>query len=286
MSAATLTAPGRAATAHRGPTFPGVVVAEWTKLTSLRSTWWTAGVTVAVAGVLTSLSAQASSVDPGFDPLGSLTTGLALAQVGPLVLGVLAGTGEYRTGAFRSTFTAVPRRWPVTAAQVVATAAFALLTGILVAGASVVGLLPAAASRGLAVDLTGGGTPGVLLGVVLLVVGLALFGLAAGTLLRRTLPALVTALVVVLVLPVALMLASTPAMAPAGEYDPTEQTVVGTVTTLLPGMAGQLMTMPPDAAGMDGGPDLGAVGGGFVLAGWILLPLAAAVVRLRTRDVT
>ncbi|WP_240674908.1 hypothetical protein [Cellulomonas endophytica] len=292
MSAATTSVPGaRAATALRsGPTSGRVVSAEWTKLLSLRSPWWTAAVTVLVAGVITYLSAQASSVDPGFDPVQSLPLGLALAQIGPLVLGVLAGAGEFRTGAFRTTFALVPRRWPVLAAQVLVVGAFALGTAVLTTTACVVGVLPSARSRGIAVDLTAGDTPGLLLGMVGLVVGLALLGLALGALLRRTVPALVTGLLLVLVLPIVLMTAADPL---AGGGDPAAlgaldaaatTTPLGTLAVLTPGTAAQLLATEASAGPMPGAPDLGPVGGGLVLAAWVLVLLAAAGLRLRTRD--
>ncbi len=292
MSAATATPQtARATTARSGPTFGRVVAAEWTKLVSLRSPWWTAAVTVAVAGVITYLSAQASSGDPGFQPVGSLSTGLALAQIGPLVLGVLVGAGEFRTGASRTTFTLVPRRWPVLVAQVLAMAAFALVTAVLATAASVLGILPAAASRGIAVDLTSGDTPGLVLGMVLFLVVLALLGLALGALLRRTVPALVTALLVVLILPIVLMTAGDPLVGGADppsiglpDADPAT-TVLGTLAVLSPGGAAQLMTTSASAGPMPGSPDLGPVGGGLVLAAWVLVVLVAAAVRLRARDV-
>lgn len=292
MSAATaapISVPAGPAT-RSGPTFGRVVAAEWTKLTSLRSPWWVAAVTVAVAGVITYLSAQASSTDPGFEPLDSLTAGLVLAQVGPLVLGVLVGAGEFRTGAFRTTFTVVPRRWPVLAAQVLVVTAFASLVALAATAACVVGILPPARSRGIRVDLTGHDTLGILLGTVLLLVGLALLGQALGALLRRTVPALVTGLVVVLILPLVLTMATDPGAgsdpASLGPVDGVARTTaVGTLTVLTPGGAGQLLTTSSSAVPTDGAPDLGPVGGGLVFAAWILVVLVAAAVRLRTRDV-
>ncbi|WP_019135132.1 ABC transporter permease [Cellulomonas massiliensis] len=285
MSAAVVTGVRPVGTPRRGVTAGGVVAAEWTKLTSLRSPWWTAVVTVLVAGVITWLSANASSVDPGFVPADSISTGLLLAQLGPLVLGVLVGAGEFRTGGFRSTFTVVPRRWPVLAAQAVVTAAFGLGLAVVTVAACVAGVLPAAASRGMTLDLAADGTPGVLVGMVLLLVGLALLGLAVGALLRRTVPALVTAIVLVFLLPVVLMLASDPLIGGAAS-EGSGLTVTGTVGVLLPGTAGQLMTLPAGSTGMDGAPALGPVGGGLVLAAWVLVLLGLAAVRLRTRDVT
>lgn len=281
---------GSASSGRRGPTFPRVVAAEWTKLTSLRSSYAVAAATVVVSGVLTFLAANASSGDPGFDPRGSLTAGLALAQIGPLVLGVLVGTGEFSTGTFRTTFTAVPRRAPVLVAQTVVTGAFALLVALLAVGAAVAGVLPAAASRGMAVDLAGDGTPHVLAGATLLLVAMALLGHALGALVRRPVPAVVLAVVLVLVLPVVLLLASDVgtdplAAAPAAGDVPAQQVAVNTVVTLLPAGAGQLLTMTPGTTGLDGAPDLGPWGGGLVLAAWVAVPLVVAAARLRVRDV-
>ena len=286
MSATTTTSRGaRAGSATgSGPTLGRVVASEWTKLTSLRSPWWTAAVTVVVAGVITYLSAQASSVDPVFHPLDSLSTGLLLGQVGPLVLGVLVGAGEFRTGAFRSTFTVVPRRWPVLAAQTAVVAGFGLLLGAAVAVACVLGVLPPAIARDVPVDLGADGTPAVLLGMVLYVTGLALLGFALGALLRRTVPALLTALVLVLILPIVLMMADDPYGGSMLAED-VRVTTLGTIGALTPGTAGQMMTVPAASGPMDGAPDLGQVGSGLVFAAWVLLLLVAAAVRLRARDV-
>ncbi|NCT90452.1 hypothetical protein GXB85_05745 [Cellulomonas sp. APG4] len=293
MSAATTTSRAtQAVTAARpGPTFGRLLAAEWTKLTSLRSPWWIAGVTLVVAFAITYLSAEASSVNPTFYPLESLPTGLLLAQVGPLVLGALVGAGEFRTGAFRTTFTLVPRRWPVVAAQALVLVGFTLVLGVLTTAACAVGVLPSAASRDVPVDLTEGDTPGIMLGMVLFVVGLTLFGYALGALMRRTVPAVVTALTIVLILPVVLLVggdlvSGPPGMAPAGEMPAeAELTVVDTLVTVSPGGAAQLLTVPASEGPIEGSPDLGPVGGGLVLAGWTGLVLGVAVTRLRTRDV-
>lgn len=290
MTATTAASRRARPTAHRpadagGPTLPRVVAAQWTALTSLRSSWWAAALTVVVSGVLTHLSAQASSVDPGFDPLGSLTSGVVLSQVPPLVLGVVVGTGDFSTGAFRTTYVAVPRRWPVLVAQTVATAAFALLTAVAAVAAAVLALLPSARSRDIALELGRDGTPQTLVGMTLLLTGTALLGLAIGALVRRSVPALTAAVLLVLVLPVVLLLAtdlSTDPLAPATGGVPPAVAVVNTVVAFLPSGAGALLTA--DVV-VEGAPDLGPWGGGLVLAAWIALPLAAAALRLRTRDV-
>ncbi|MBO3094386.1 hypothetical protein [Cellulomonas dongxiuzhuiae] len=267
-----------------GPTFRRVVAAEWTKLTSLRSPWWTAAVTVVAAGAISYLSATASSVDPGFEPARDLSSGLLLAQIGPLVLGILYGAGEFRTGAFRTTFTLVPRRWPALVAQAVVLAAFALVLGVLTVAACVVGVLPAAASRDLPLGLADGETPGIMLGMVVFVAGTALLGLAFGALLRRTVPALVTALVVLVFLPAVLMTVSDPGTDANGMALPHSVTPAGAIGAFTPGTAAQLLTTGASSEGMPGTPDLGPVGGGLVLGAWVVLLLVVAGVRLRARD--
>lgn len=276
---------------RRGPTVPRLVASEWTKLVGLRSTWWVAVVTVAVAGVFTYLAADASSGDPGFEPARSLPDAITLAQLGTLVLGVLAGTADFRTGAFRSTFTAAPRRVHVLLARTVATAAAATVLALLTLSATVLGVLPAARSRGMSLDLAAGSTPQVLLGSGLLLVGMALLGLGLGSLLRRTVPAMVAALAFVFVIPVGIGLGSDLASPPSATStavltDTERLDPVSTAIAFLPGDAAFRMTTTPQDGGVDGAPELGAWGGGLVFAGWILLPLAAAGVRLRTRDVT
>ena len=270
-----------------GPTLGRVIAAEWTKLLGLRSSIVVVVATVAVSGVLTYVSANASSSDPGFDPLDSLTTGLPLAIIGPLVLGVLVGTGEFSTGVFRATFAAVPRRLPILAAQIVVTAGLALLVAVLAVAAAVLGILPAAGSRGITPDLLSEGTPQVLIGSVAFLVGTALFGLAIGALLRRPVPALVAAIVIALVLPVVLLLAvdlaTDPLAASAADGVPTRTAVVNTLITFTPIGAGSLL-MTPGASGTDGAPDIGMPGAGLVLAAWVAVPLGVAALRLRRRD--
>ncbi|MHA7134680.1 hypothetical protein [Oerskovia turbata] len=275
--------------AVRGPSLARVVASEWTKLTSLRSTYLVVAATVLVSWALTLLSANASSTDPGFVPLDSLTTGLMLAQIGPLVLGVLVGTGEFSTGTFRSTFTAVPRRLPVLGAQAIVTGAFALLVGLASTGAALLGLLPAAASRGLSLDLAERGTPSVLVGMTAFLTAMALVGLGLGALLRRPVLAVTVASALVLVLPIVISLgaevATDPLIVSRTGSVPTSQAVANTIVTFLPGGTATTLTGGLDADGLEGAPDLGLGGASLVLAAWALVPLAVAAARLRSRDV-
>ena len=112
--------------------FGHVMLAEWTKIRSVRSTVWTlllfAVISLGLTGLLTWLTvhsiqqgnggrdaAATISADPTSFILG---TGLGLGQLAICVLGVLVITSEYSTGTIRASFLAVPKRLPVLAAKV------------------------------------------------------------------------------------------------------------------------------------------------------------------------
>lgn len=270
-----------------GPTFRRVVAAESTKLLSLRPPLAIGVITVVLTGALTYLFTNASSTDPGFDPMRSLMDGVSVTFLGPLVLGVLVGTAEFGTGSFRSTYAAVPRRLPVLAAQAVVVATFTAAVAVLSVVASVLGILPGAASRDMTPDLLGGDAPLGMLGAVVFFVGTALIGLALGALLRRQVPALVTAVVLLLVLPsasaFAVDFATDPLEASRSQTVPPATAVVNTVTTFTPVNAGSVLVRP-GSSGVEGAPDLGGRGAGLVLGAWVAVPLAGAAFRLRRRD--
>jgi ABC-2 type transport system permease protein len=115
-----------------------VMVSEWTKLWSLRSTRWSLLVgTVLTIGFpllfATILSNRWSHLSPheraDRHPLDVALSGVNVAQLAIGVLGVLVITGEYSTGMIRSTFIAVPKRLPVLWAKAIVygTVAFALM---------------------------------------------------------------------------------------------------------------------------------------------------------------
>jgi ABC-2 type transport system permease protein len=99
-----------------------VLVSEWIKLRSLRSTALTLLAAVVAMIALAWLvgwatNAHWNTMQPderaGFNPIDRSLAGVNLAQLAIGVLGVLLITGEYATGMVRATFAAVPRRLPV-----------------------------------------------------------------------------------------------------------------------------------------------------------------------------
>jgi ABC-2 type transport system permease protein len=115
-----------------------VILSEWTKLHSLRSTRWSLLVAVVLTIGLPAVFAAVTSshwahMDPheraDRHPLDIALAGVNLSQLAVGVLGVLVITGEYATGMIRASFTAVPKRLPVLWAKTVvfALATFALM---------------------------------------------------------------------------------------------------------------------------------------------------------------
>src|SRR5580704_10162539 len=102
-----------------------VLTSEWTKLRSVRSTYWT----LLVAVVLSHAPGKQTPVDPLLP--GLISQEYAVLAVG--VLGVLAFSTEYGTGLIRTTFAAVPRRRAVLAAKAAVIGALTLVAGEVVA---------------------------------------------------------------------------------------------------------------------------------------------------------
>lgn len=105
--------------------FRGTLASEFTKLRSVRSTYWTLiALVVASLGlsllICAEVSAHWSTVGQPFDPTQTSQGGmLFLGQLIIVVLGAMAMTSEYSTGMIRTSLTAMPRRRTVFAAKAV-----------------------------------------------------------------------------------------------------------------------------------------------------------------------
>jgi ABC-2 type transport system permease protein len=183
-----------------------VLISEWTKLRSVRSTYWALIVAAVVSVAGSALAALTGGKGgPLPDPVAFSFIGWAeypVLAVG--ILGVLTFTSECATGQIRTTFTAVPRRLAVLAAKTAVIAALALVFGEVLAVASF-SLTQALLSRhGRGVALSHPGVPGAVLaaGFVLLVV--AVTGVGLGAAIRHTAGA-IAVLPVVFYLPLTLL---------------------------------------------------------------------------------
>jgi ABC-2 type transport system permease protein len=252
----------------------GVLASEWTKLRSVRSTWWTIASTFAIMigfGALLSW-AYISRVDHldiserlSFDPTVHALRGIFLAQLAIGVLGVLAITNEYATGMIRNTFGAVPQRSAVLAAKLAVFGAVALVVGEVASfitffvGQSILG------QKHLGVSI---GDPHVLravLGSGVYLAGIGIMGLGLGALLRRTAGAISTLFGLVLVLPI------------LAEALPSPWNT--DVQKLLPGGAGQaLIAVRHTSDTLTAGPGL------VLFVAYIAAILVAAFVTIERRD--
>lgn len=163
--------------------------AEWTKLRTVRSTWFTlvsaAIVTIAV-GIIA--AAEAKAAPAGWTASGVIEAslgGLLIAQLAFGVLGALAVTPEYTTGMMRTTFAAVPQRRAVLAAKATVIGAVSLVAGQAIAfGAYLGGQLVTGRQPGMRL-----GDPGVLRavsGAGFYLFLLTMIGLGLGVIIRHT----------------------------------------------------------------------------------------------------
>jgi ABC-type transport system involved in multi-copper enzyme maturation permease subunit len=184
-----------------------VLVSEWTKLWSVRSTGWSLLVTVVTVIGVTVLSGRSLLTyrSPGdvaaADVVGVAMEGVVFGQLAICVLGAMAITSEYGTGMIRGSLAAVPARGRLLLAKALVVAAVALITG------TVAGLLSFLVARpviGAPAGDVGLADPGVLralTGSGLYLAVLAVFALATGTILRHSAAALTTLILGVLILP-------------------------------------------------------------------------------------
>ncbi len=251
-----------------------VVLSEWTKLRSLRSTGFSMLATVVfIVGLAVLVPSVTVAHWPphdareaaGFDPTSRSLAGIFLAQLAVGVLDVLLITGEYATGMIRATLAAVPSRLPVLWAKAIVFAAVTLVVTL----PSVMGAFLIGQSILKGKNLQAGlGYPGVLravLGAALYLTVVGLLGLGLGALLRNTAGAISALFGVLFVLPIIVR------FLPSSWSDPIDK--------YLPSTVGEAVThVHVDPAA------LGPWTGFGLFCAYAALVLLLAAVRLRRRD--
>jgi hypothetical protein len=177
-----------------------VVLSEWTKFRSLRSTVYTfavgVGATIVFAIVPAVINATRWSTMSlqdklAFNPLETSLIGINVAQLAIGVLGVLVITGEYSTGMIRATFTAVPKRLPVLWAKV---GVYGMVTLIVSIPATLIAFFSAQSilaghtlfGRDISLSISDPGVARVVVGGALYLTLAGLFGLGLGAIVRNT----------------------------------------------------------------------------------------------------
>lgn len=210
-----MTALASPAHAYRTPRINGrqtylrAVRSEWTKLTTLRSTWVTTAVALlmAVGFAVIIIASFADMGRGGESSLWSLMVqGAPFAQIAIACLGALLVTGEYATGQMRSTLAAVPNRSRAYAAKATVIAVYAFLFGMF--SSLLTWLIASAIPNVPAASFFSGDVLPHALGVSALYTGTALMSLAYGYLFRSTAGALAIIMTLLFVISIPLSLAA------------------------------------------------------------------------------
>ncbi|MEU2606044.1 ABC transporter permease [Streptomyces albus] len=279
------TSPIPMARAHLGH----ALLAEWTKIRTVRSTVWTLGVMFVLVVGIGLVTAAGLSGDSflGMPLLSPGLFGLMLGQLCVITLGVLVISSEYGTGMIRTTLTACPQRGRVLLAKAVVffllafvmTTLACTLTALINDALLSDQTLPSYESQSPLADsfeggklvASGGEWLGATVGAGLYVALLGLLSLAVGALLRHSAGAITTMMGLVL-LPLVMALF----MAGEALQDIREKLIEYSPLNGLASLYRIPMADDPDATGW---PLLGG------LAVVTLLVLAAAYALLNKRDV-
>ncbi len=198
------------AAAGPGVTQARVVVSEWIKLRSLRSTVFALLAAVALTvglGVLISalrandFNQHGFGPGPHFDSTLVSLRGIYLAQLPIGVLGVLMITGEYATGMIRASVAAVPKRLPMLWAKAFVFTFTAFVVGGVASLAAFLGGQAMLRSAHIGVALSSPGAARAVLGGALYLTVVGLLGVGLGFLIRNTAGAIATLFGLLLVLP-------------------------------------------------------------------------------------
>ncbi len=265
VDAAAAPRPARPASPYR-LSFGRVVRSEWIKLLTLRSTWWSLGVTVALSLAISLMMASASrDFGGGLTPVMTIVMPMQFTMLVAGILGAIAVTGEYSTGMIRSTFTAEPRRGAVLGAKAIVVAVVMALATALTYLVAI--LLTAPILGGAGIDWSDAAQSWVPLGAGVFAMAMfALIGLGFGFIIRNGAGAIAATVGVLFVLPIVLNM-----FVFAGE---SWQWIVD-LGQYLPMAAAQMATTP---AGDD------VLRGILTLAAWPAALLLGAWAALRTRD--
>jgi hypothetical protein len=255
-----------------------VLRSEWTKIRTVRSTYWTlaaAAITTigASAIVCAVFAAQWDGISAKdrllFDPASLSLTGGVLAQLAIAVLGVLVMTSEYGSNMIRTTFAAVPQRVTILAAK--ATVFSAVTLAVTTTSCFIAFFIGQAilSAKGIGVGI---GSPNALRTIVGTGLYLAILGLLAlgiGALIRKTAGAITAVVGMIFVLPV------------VSSFLPSSMSAI---QKFLPSNAGQAII---NGNASSGSPDVA------LLAPWIglgvfflyaVVALVAGAITLRQRD--
>ncbi|HEU5129660.1 MAG TPA: ABC transporter permease subunit [Glycomyces sp.] len=243
------------------------VAAEWVKVRSLPSTWWTlAGFAAVSLGLGYVVAGSFADLEQEADPLAANFFGLLLGQLALIMFAVASVGSEYATGTIRASLAAVPSRGRFLAAKMLAVGLVAAAAALAVELATFAVVQWRLGERGS--PLGEWATVEALLGGWIHLTLLSVFTAAVAALLRSTVIALSV------LLPVLFLssqgLGNVAAIKPVAQYLPDQV-----------GMVIMRLTFPGDP---QFGRDYGAWTGIGILVLWTAAALAAAWLSVRRRD--
>ena len=242
---------------------------EWIKLSTLRSTWWSVGITAVLTIGIAVLIGQAMNV-PGFGGIQAVVSPIQFTMLLAGILGAISVTGEYSTGMIRSTLTAAPRRGAVLAAKAVVVGAFMFVASFVIFLVAALVLAPILAAKDLSIAWDDPGQSIMpLLAASLSMAVFALIGVAFGFVLRSGAGAIAATVGVLFVLPIVVSIF--PYEDPAWQW-------VRDLGSYLPMNASQNFILPQEDWGLSAPVAL------LALAGWVVAGMLAAWAALRARD--
>lgn len=267
--------PYRSAVPIKRVRFPEALACEWTKIVTVRSTYWTLFATVVVSigasvGLAAAFVASWDSIAANTKATLDISFPLVGIQFGMLiiaVLGVLTISSEYSTGMIRTSLAAYPRRVGMFGAKTAVLAAVSLVTGLIVAWGSYLAAAPVYGTKGVRLPLGQSGNLRAVFAAAVVVMLIALLGFGIGALLRHTAGSITAVLGLLFVVPI--------------------------ITSLLPGSAGRRINkvMPSQAAqamftttSNTNGEHLSPAGGFVTLLIWVAAFCGAALILFRRRD--
>ena len=269
--------------ARSGPTpprIPGVRVTqrrvlrgEWTKFTTLRSTYLTLLVAVilgigigAISSAVTANHWPSASLSDkaGFHAVSTSLNGIFIAQLALGVLGVLLVTGEYSTGMIRATLAAVPTRLPVLWAKLVIFGAVTAVAAFVISFVAFFVGQDLLKSQHIQASLSSPHALRMVVGAALYLIVVGVLALAIGSLTRNTAAGISAWVAIFFVIPPI--------------FFALPESFSRHIEPYLPAGAGQSLWTYPDT------PSLSPWAGFGVLCAWTAVAVAAAAWRLKRQD--
>lgn len=252
-------------------TMGGALRSEFTKIKSVRSTYWTllAMVVLSVGfGVLASYGATRNPQPQPFDATAQSLFGLYFSQLVISVLGVLVISSEYSTKMIGTTLTALPRRGMLIAAKAIVFGAVALVSSLITCFASFFVGQAIMSSHHISTTLSQPGVLRAVIGGALFLTAVGLLGFGLGLLLRYTAAGISVSVALLFV--VSILIHALP-----------ESWQVH-VDKWMPAIAGaQIWTVVPSTGGP---PNFGPWTGFAVLCGYAAVTIAAGMYLFRKRN--